>query len=1049
MKRYSLLILLFLIPQFSLAQNETGVIYFVFGSDSSTPGINVRDRTAFYSNTGFNLFASPDRNAARLMDPAFRNKYKDSNGEPFRFTHWVQGGSLYRYAENTNIPYPSLMTNYLMNTYYGEAMEQFGDENTYHYHTWVWSDPDGDGRYHWNQTPQYRDAREDFLLTMAELLVEEDVFPVSFRSGWHFMDNDWQSDLNDWLPFSLHNAHPSKKQSDPEPVDNLFDWSQSPSTWVPYQPQDENYQLPGGDSGWNTRSMHFGSVTEAKIRDMFEAASQGIDQVPCIWSHVAEATFISDFERVFSLIEKVAADYPEVEYRYDTAVEAMQRWLKVDDTEAPQLEVLEVANSSGSKIFVKTDEPIFQKYPFVAVKDIYEKHQIMEMQYRGNNEWLSVETFNDNELSKIAGWSVAVSDSAGNQAKYHYDRLPDDIYLDNEGETFSAEGSWQVLDHNQLDLMWGRNSHVSTFNNGEAKAMWTHQIDREAHYDFFIRFPEGQDVSENIDYEIWVNGEVQRTGLITNTASNQWHLLSDVQLVEQDQVEVQISKSAENGEVVQIIADAIKISAYRKPIFVQGQRATADLGQVLKGTAVSFEVSLENKGFETAFITSVKSKRNQIIPQDGINIPIAGNSIKTLQLSMLADQVGLVQDTILVATTDPAHAEIEIALKALVKDYFVLVDNDDELGRYTEKGDWRTSVTQAYGQSSRYAFTNAANSDVEAQYTIEVEKEGWYMLSYLIPSASNSAVRAEYTAYVNDERAFSSIQNQNYESTQWRFIDKVYLTPNDQLMLRVSLPDTDQNGSVLRTDAIQAELIGKQLASIVVDNENLDLYQEEGDWFTSVAVANGANSRYTGSKTALATYQLSGIQPGIQELSILIPETVNATTMAQYSIYQGQRQLAQQVINQNEGSGSWTVVGSFLAETSEDVRVTIQNVESGSANRVLRTDAIRISYAVSDTLLTDIESESLLAGQVRLYPNYPNPFNPLTQISFDLPKAAQVLVEVYSIRGTKVAELIQNRQMPSGTHSIQFDGSGLSSGMYLIKLQANDQVRVHKMTLLK
>ncbi len=84
----------------------------------------------------------------------------------------------------------------------------------------------------------------------------------------------------------------------------------------------------------------------------------------------------------------------------------------------------------------------------------------------------------------------------------------------------------------------------------------------------------------------------------------------------------------------------------------------------------------------------------------------------------------------------------------------------------------------------------------------------------------------------------------------------------------------------------------------------------------------------------------------------------------------------------------------------------------------------------------------------QLYQNYPNPFNPSTNITFDLAKAGPVTLEVYDIVGRKVAELV-NEVKSAGSYSVTFDASSLSTGMYLIRLQAGQTTQTQKMTLLK
>lgn len=241
-----LLVPLILLPSRVSAQEE---VLFVFGSDTSTPGIRVDRHATVYPAYGFDMYADPARQGYRSMDPALREQYRDSYGTALKLTWWMQGGSLYRPALNTNVPLASTMSTHLMYRHHREAIEQLGDEMTFHFHTWVWTDYDGDGRTYWNQAKSFDESREDFDRALAEHLIEEDLFPVSFRSGWHYMDDLWQARLDSLLPFSMHNAWPGVRSETSEPIDNVYDWGRSPRDFVPYQPSSEDYQLPGGMRG--------------------------------------------------------------------------------------------------------------------------------------------------------------------------------------------------------------------------------------------------------------------------------------------------------------------------------------------------------------------------------------------------------------------------------------------------------------------------------------------------------------------------------------------------------------------------------------------------------------------------------------------------------------------------------------------------------------------------------------------------------------------------------------------------------------------------------
>ncbi len=72
-----------------------------------------------------------------------------------------------------------------------------------------------------------------------------------------------------------------------------------------------------------------------------------------------------------------------------------------------------------------------------------------------------------------------------------------------------------------------------------------------------------------------------------------------------------------------------------------------------------------------------------------------------------------------------------------------------------------------------------------------------------------------------------------------------------------------------------------------------------------------------------------------------------------------------------------------------------------------------------------------------LHPNYPNPFNPSTTISFSLPEDSKVVLKIFDVLGREVSTLINN-EIPAGEHSFVFDATGLSSGIYLYRIETFD-----------
>lgn len=100
----------------------------------------------------------------------------------------------------------------------------------------------------------------------------------------------------------------------------------------------------------------------------------------------------------------------------------------------------------------------------------------------------------------------------------------------------------------------------------------------------------------------------------------------------------------------------------------------------------------------------------------------------------------------------------------------------------------------------------------------------------------------------------------------------------------------------------------------------------------------------------------------------------------------------------------------------------------------------------SETDLTGMNEN--IPESYALRPNFPNPFNPSTDILFDLPETAMVSLVVYDVLGREVVRLVEG-ELPAGWHRARFDAGSLPSGVYLYRIQAGDFMDTGRMTLLK
>jgi hypothetical protein len=107
-----------------------------------------------------------------------------------------------------------------------------------------------------------------------------------------------------------------------------------------------------------------------------------------------------------------------------------------------------------------------------------------------------------------------------------------------------------------------------------------------------------------------------------------------------------------------------------------------------------------------------------------------------------------------------------------------------------------------------------------------------------------------------------------------------------------------------------------------------------------------------------------------------------------------------------------------------------------------------IKWIMKDTIDTAVEPEVIQPVDYTLAQNFPNPFNPTTEILFSLKKAGHTTLTIYNIVGQKVETLV-DRNMPMGQHQITFRAGNLPSGVYFYRLRSGDFTKVKKMMLMK
>lgn len=152
-------------------------------------------------------------------------------------------------------------------------------------------------------------------------------------------------------------------------------------------------------------------------------------------------------------------------------------------------------------------------------------------------------------------------------------------------------------------------------------------------------------------------------------------------------------------------------------------------------------------------------------------------------------------------------------------------------------------------------------------------------------------------------------------------------------------------------------------------------------------------------------------------------------------------------------SGVYTITNNTVIVDNNFNVISISQLTNGQQVRVWSStsgvsnfNVLQLQLMVSSP--TNVEETPAVVNNFTLEQNYPNPFNPSTVISFTINSDQFVSLKVYNTIGEEVKTLVSS-ELTAGKHNINFDASGLSSGLYLYRLESGSQSQVKKMLLLK
>jgi hypothetical protein len=240
-------------------------------------------------------------------------------------------------------------------------------------------------QFHFHPHPPNRKAHKSATHWWAESdalhqvltrrIIDRNWFPSANRPGFHVTRPDSHWFLEQHIPFDYANQAVDLPDDDEAQSDltggRFGDWRRAPKSWTPYHPSHDDYQTQGNCRRWIARCLNVGTryklLEESHVRQAFEQAQKDQPVVLAFTNHDFR-DIRPDVRYVRELLEVVSSDYPNVPFKYASAVDAMRESLNLPEQEPCGLDLDVYKTEDRAVIEITSEVPTFGPQPWLAFK---------------------------------------------------------------------------------------------------------------------------------------------------------------------------------------------------------------------------------------------------------------------------------------------------------------------------------------------------------------------------------------------------------------------------------------------------------------------------------------------------------------------------------------------------------------------------------------------------------------------------------------------------------------------------------------------------------
>jgi hypothetical protein len=307
---------------------------------------------------------------AECLAPSFRNRLRDSTGGG-----WIYSWFCVDHVDYDTNPRRRDMGYHNIFDHYRTALEETGSEQDglhFHYHPHSFLREAHRCATHWWA------SSDSLYQALSRRVIDRRWFPAANRPGFHVIRPDSHWFLEQHMPFDFSNQAMAQTEDDEAQADieagRLGDWRRAPADWQPYHPAPDDYQVPGGCRRWIARCLNIGTryrlLAERDVRQAFQEAREGKPVVLAVTNHDFR-DMRPDIESVRDLLSKVAADFPDVAFRFSEAVQAMRDALLLAPQPACELDLqIHAIDDARHVLRVESPSRTFGPQPWLALKTV-------------------------------------------------------------------------------------------------------------------------------------------------------------------------------------------------------------------------------------------------------------------------------------------------------------------------------------------------------------------------------------------------------------------------------------------------------------------------------------------------------------------------------------------------------------------------------------------------------------------------------------------------------------------------------------------------------